>query len=619
MNNFRSLYIILGIIVTSVVVTVMSILLTYNYFTTKTHLTNELKNKSEISLNRITNSISPFIESYSMNDYEKLLINEMNDKTIIAIIVNDYNAANILGKENFHNGKIRDNKWNTITYQINNTKHNNDIKTSYLDVSNVILSSNSKKIGTVSIYYTDIFLKKELDLLIEKSLITVFVVSFILIGILFITINRLVFQPIQRIMQTLSTQDQQGIPINNIECKASKEFMLLSSVINNMLSTIKCSQKEINNLNERFQLTLDSVDDGMWDWNIVTDEAHLSIKWKSMLGYLENDLENTGQTFFKLLHEDDKKHVDEIMQKHFEDPINNKYNLKIRLKCKDGSFKWIQTRGKVLLDHNKNPIRMVGFQTDITSEKQQETHMKQKDRQISEQSKLVSMGEMIGNIAHQWRQPLSVISTGSTGMKMQNEYNLLTTEIINKTCDMINNNAQYLSNTIDDFRNFVKGDREKTIFNLTNDINSFLHLVEGTIKKNDIKVTLNLDDHISIHGYENELIQCLINIFNNSKDALIESQIEKKLIFIETHTVNNDAVITIKDNGGGIPQDVLPRIFEPYFTTKHTSQGTGLGLHMTYNLIVDGMHGKIETSNTNYEYQHTEYSGAKFIITLPLS
>jgi len=241
------------------------------------------------------------------------------------------------------------------------------------------------------------------------------------------------------------------------------------------------------------------------------------------------------------------------------------------------------------------------------------------EKQLFKSEKMASMGEMIGNIAHQWRQPLSVISTGATGMKMQKEYGNLSDEQFNKTCDAINVNAQYLSQTIDDFKNFIKGDRTCKTFVLKYSIKSFLSLVEGNIKNNNINIVLQLEEDIEINGYQNELIQCFINIFNNAKDALLENKTKHKTIFISSSIENDKAIIKIKDNAGGIQEDILPRIFEPYFTTKHQSQGTGLGLHMTYNLIVDGMGGTVEAHNVEYEYDDKNYTGAEFIISLPVS
>ena len=248
--------------------------------------------------------------------------------------------------------------------------------------------------------------------------------------------------------------------------------------------------------------------------------------------------------------------------------------------------------------------------------KQQIVQNKQKDKILNEQSKMAAMGEMIGNIAHQWRQPLSAISTAATGIIIQKEYNMFEEDKLVKTCSIINDNAQYLSRTIDDFKNFIKGDRTKKIFNLNNNIESFLHLVDSSIKNNQIKIILDLQEDIQIDGYENELIQCLINIFNNAKDALKEKNIGERLIFISTYINEDKTIIKIKDNAGGIQPEVLPHVFEAYFTTKHKSQGTGLGLNMTYNLIVNGMSGNIEVKNITYEYEGNNYSGAEFFISL---
>ncbi len=248
--------------------------------------------------------------------------------------------------------------------------------------------------------------------------------------------------------------------------------------------------------------------------------------------------------------------------------------------------------------------------------KQQIIQNQQKDKILSEQSKMAAMGEMIGNIAHQWRQPLSVISTTATGIIIQKQYNILEEDKLIENCNIINDNVQYLSRTIDDFKNFIKGDRNKKIFSLKNDIESFLHLVESTMKNNHIKIILDLQEDIQIDGYENELIQCFINIFNNAKDALKDNNIENKLIFISTCKRENKTIIKIKDNAGGIPSDILPHIFEAYFTTKHKSKGTGLGLNITYNLIVDGMSGTIEANNVTYDYEGKNYTGAEFLISL---
>jgi len=243
------------------------------------------------------------------------------------------------------------------------------------------------------------------------------------------------------------------------------------------------------------------------------------------------------------------------------------------------------------------------------------TELKKRDKLLYEQSKMASMGEMITNIAHQWRQPLSVISTGITGIKVQKEFGKLSDDEFLRVCDIVNKNIQYLSKTIDNFRSFIKGDKVLISFNLKNNIETFLSLVNATAKTHDINLILDLQDDIIISGYPNELTQCFINIFNNSQDILKQLD-QKRLIFISTKKSNNKIIIEIKDNAGGIDNNIIDKIFDPYFTTKHKSQGTGLGLHMTYKLIVEGMNGSIEANNINLEYENKKYKGANFIITL---
>jgi len=272
---------------------------------------------------------------------------------------------------------------------------------------------------------------------------------------------------------------------------------------------------------------------------------------------------------------------------------------------------------KVAQTSSKDDSFLVIELSDITEDVLSREKLKEKEKVLFEQSKMAAMGEMIGNIAHQWRQPLSIISTGATGIQLQKEYGELTDFELNNTCDLINKNAQYLSKTIDDFKNFIKGDREKKIFNVEDNIKSFLHLVEGSIKNHSIKIVLDLEKDILIAGYENELTQCLINIFNNAKDVLDEINEGDKIFFITTYNNKDSITICLQDNAGGIEESSTTKIFEPYFTTKHPSQGTGLGLSMTYTLIVEGMKGIITATNENFEIDNKKYYGAKFTITLP--
>ncbi len=259
---------------------------------------------------------------------------------------------------------------------------------------------------------------------------------------------------------------------------------------------------------------------------------------------------------------------------------------------------------------SKNDLYIISF-FDITN-------LKNMEQQIIQNEKMASLGEMLGNIAHQWRQPLSIISTGASGLLIQKENDILTDEIFNSTCELIEKNAQFLSKTIDDFRNYIKGDTKAENFGINDDIENFLKLVQPTIKHENITILKELDKDTNIMGYPRELVQCFINIFNNAKDAVIHNSEDERYILITQKKDKNAVVIKFIDNGGGIDEDIINKIFEPYFTTKHQSQGTGLGLHMTYNLIVNSMKGDIKASNEEVIFNKRSYKGSCFTITLPI-
>ncbi len=240
-----------------------------------------------------------------------------------------------------------------------------------------------------------------------------------------------------------------------------------------------------------------------------------------------------------------------------------------------------------------------------------------KNKLFEEQSKLAAMGEMIGNIAHQWRQPLSVITTVSSNVKFHKEYDELKNYDVTSDMNTIMQQADYLSKTIDDFRNFIKNSKEINLISIKSVVEKTLSLLHAAMVNNGINVISNLNDDLKIEANENELIQSFINIINNAKDAENENvkNSDDKLIFVETLKEDSNLIVLIKDNGGGIPNTIMNRIFEPYFTTKHQSVGTGIGLSMTYKMLVERQHALIDVYNEEYVYDNKNYKGACFKIT----
>ena len=240
----------------------------------------------------------------------------------------------------------------------------------------------------------------------------------------------------------------------------------------------------------------------------------------------------------------------------------------------------------------------------------------EKNRILFQQNKMAAMGEMIGNIAHQWRQPLSVITVLASSLKVKKELDILEEKDYLESYNLILETANYLSNTIDDFQYYFSPNKNKNSFNTKNLIDKSLKLSSMEFKEHNINVIKNIEEFEALN-FENELLQVVINILNNAKDELIKKD-AKRYIFIDLFKEDKNIIIKIKDNAGGIDKNVIDRVFEPYFTTKHKSKGTGIGLYMCQEIIVKHIEGTIQVSNEIYEYENEEFIGAKFEITLAL-
>ena len=246
--------------------------------------------------------------------------------------------------------------------------------------------------------------------------------------------------------------------------------------------------------------------------------------------------------------------------------------------------------------------------------------IKKKEKLMNEQTKLAAMGEMIANIAHQWRQPLNIISITASNLKLQNSLIKSDNPNMQESLDLILKTTKHLSDTIDTFSDFLKTNKNKSLFNVNDNIKSSIALVESFFRNFNIKIVLDLHDDIQIYNMANEFSQAIINVLNNAKDAInlnLKAE-DEKIIKISTHKVDDCVEITIIDNAYGIDDTIINKIFEPYFTTKHKYQGTGLGLYITRKIINSSMEGEISVKNECFIHENKEYKGAMFKIVLPL-
>jgi len=246
---------------------------------------------------------------------------------------------------------------------------------------------------------------------------------------------------------------------------------------------------------------------------------------------------------------------------------------------------------------------------EITSEELANvTQLRKTDMITSQQAKLVQMGEMINMIAHQWRQPLNSISTAAIKLNMQSELDLATQEEIKKTTKFIEKTAQEMSKTINDFMDFTKPRNKKELVKVKDIVNDILRIMGAQLKNHNITFVQEIEKELTITTFSTDLEHVLINLFSNARDVLDERRKENKEIRLKAYKKDKDCIIEVSDNGGGIADDIINRVFEPYFTTKEQGKGTGIGLYMSKKIVETSLNGTISVKNIK--------DGAKFSIRL---
>jgi len=536
---------------------------------------------------------------------------------------------------------------------------------------------------------------------------------------------------------------------------------------------------EIEEIRSRLTYAINGTTDGLWDWNITTGEVYFSPRLKEMLGYEDDEMESSFESWEDKVHPDDVEAAVKALEAN-QNKETERYRSVHRLQHKDGHWLWILDRGQTIFDENEEPIRMVGFHTDITSQKEEErliqfqaqrseallelpklaqaldekeflqkaqeiterltksniaflhfvsedetkietviwsdktlknsskeeledilnvetqtgiwsTSMKskkpfvvnnyqfslkrlgleekesylerfisipileagkvvmvagvgnkkeaydsldvetlhlisndmwrtiqrirslqelqQKDKMMLAQSRNAAMGEMISMIAHQWRQPLAAISMTSNNILADIELDMVENETLEDSCNEILEHTSELSKTIDDFREFFKPVKKSEQSAPKDIFYSALKIVGKSLENGNVKIIENITSDKEIEVYSRELMQVFLNVLNNAKEVVLENEVNNRSIGIAIEDKNDTISIKICDNGGGIPADIIEKIFEPYFSTKDERTGTGLGLYMS-KIIVEKHHGGVlSVSNEN--------GGACFLIELP--
>ncbi len=364
-----------------------------------------------------------------------------------------------------------------------------------------------------------------------------------------------------------------------------------------------------------FGIALVSVD----EWHFIAANP----AYCQMLGYTEDEL--LQMSVADVTHPEDILPEQEFGGLRSEPPHG--FLIDKRHIAKNGEVVWTTVASAVIGDATGKPLYRLGMLENITHRHQIEQALKelndsleqrvreeseknrQKDHLLIQQSRFAAMGEMIGNIAHQWRQPLNTLGLALANIEDAYHYHELTDEYLTMQVEVGKQLIQKMSSTIDDFRNFFRPHKEALPFSAAKAITEAISLVSASFRNNHIGIELEPGEDALIHGFANEFTQVLLNLFANAKDAILQNQVVNGKVWVRLALAGQNVIVVVADNGGGIPDPIMDKIFEPYFSTK--AMGSGIGLYMSKVIIENSMHG--EMSVRNYE------GGAEFTLCCRLA
>ena len=485
---------------------------------------------------------------------------------------------------------------------------------------------------------TNIFLKEQSNEYEKKMLIYILIVT-LMIAIFSTLLTKVLISSITKLTNrakiVANTNGEQEVTFDDI--KSNDEIGELSHSIGKMVDNLIKSKQELSSFassleqevkkrTKEQEILLSIFDKGdavLFKWkndeHWTIDSVSTSIR--KLLGYNQNDFLSNSITYSSCIHKDD---LPLVMQEVKEAINDGKYFFEhkpYRLHTRDNQLKWIHDNTIIIRDEETNKVtHFLGYLTDITQLKELNDQLEKKvaigveeirdrDELLAQQTKLAAMGEMIGAIAHQWRQPLNALAVQIQFLEDDYEDGLIDEKYLkahkHENMKLIN----FMSETIDDFRNFFRVDKVKSLFDVKSKVEETINILASQLKSHNIE--LNLDgDNFNVSSFASEFQQVILNIINNAKDVLLEKEINNGKIYINISRNKNIGIITIEDNGGGIPNDITSRIFDPYFTTKEQGKGTGLGLYMSKMIIEQNLGGKLEVTNNAH--------GAIFTISLEI-
>lgn len=616
-NYQKSLYVTLGIIIVSTVSVIMSLQSTYGYISTKNEIINEMKRSSKVTTDSLKKNITNLMLSYSINEYDNLIQNEMEHQSHFSIVVEDFNMGKILGEDAYISGKIRGEKGEIIDYDSKSDYQTKQLEACFYSDKDDIVNSSDEIIGSLTIYISSESMNEVLDKIIRDTITNSIAISLLLIISLLITIRFFILKPISNIISVISNSDKDGIPIELIPSHGAAEISSLSTTMNNMISSIRDSRIKLKVQHKE----LKEREDQLRTLSIATEQSPVSIlicnsaniieyanpQFEKTSGHNVNDVVGRSIEFLFEFSEQDKNQIIKCKEAL---ALNNRWIGEITPLTKEGVSYNLRISASPISGEDKHSSHNIYVAEDITLHKRNEEI-------VRNSQKMDAIGQLTGGVAHDFNNLLGIIMGNLELLKMDKLLQIDQLEKIDAAMASAVRGAQLTRKLL----NFSRQDHKKQ--ELTK-INSFIRSLHELISKSVtavIKVEVQLEENLwSVEIDSGDLEDAILNLSLNARDAMPKGGV----LIIETANKHIDAdfvkqnpgfsvgdyvVLSVSDTGVGITKSVRKKIFDPFFSTKEFGKGTGLGLSMVY--------GFVKRSNGHILLYSEEGYGSSFHIYLP--